>query len=82
VVALSLVFVFVAFALFRVLETRLRRPIPVFLSLMLPIGIFSFVAPMAMGSWTRDQVALFELMHITVVLAILVTLWEWRRPVR
>jgi hypothetical protein len=82
VTAISLFATFAATAFYRVLEFRMRRPMRGFLMMATPLFVLSFLAPTAMGNWSRAQVALFELMHIAVATAVATALWDWQKQKR
>jgi hypothetical protein len=82
VIVLSLVGALAATAFYRALVRHLLHPMRTFLPVLALVFALSFIAPTAMAVWSRDQVLLFELMHIVVATAVVSGLWDWQRRAR
>ena len=70
-----------ATALFRLFTPRVKRPLLLLGVLASAVLLLSFLPASARADWSRAQVAVVELMHITVATAIVSALWGWQRMI-
>jgi hypothetical protein len=79
ILIVSCVATLVSTALFRLFAKRTRHPFFLLATLATVVLVFSFLPVTARADWSRAQVAMVELMHITVATAIVSALWGWQR---
>jgi hypothetical protein len=79
VLIVSCVATLVCTALFRLFAMRTKHPFFLLGALAIAVLVFSFLPVTARTDWSRAQVAMVELMHITVATAIVTALWGWQR---
>jgi membrane protein DedA with SNARE-associated domain len=68
--------------IFQLLSRRLHRPLIALFGITLGTVLLCSFGPVAMRSWTDQQVLYVNLMHLVVAVSTVVALWHWERTRR
>ena len=80
--AASIVAALAGTLIFQLLSRSLQRPLIALFGITLGTVLLCSFGPVAMRSWTDQQVLYVNLMHVVVAISTVVALWHWERTRR